>query len=127
MAFRLVSIHSGTVHLAANLSILTQLSFGSCTDTLAASDGAHHLFSYAIKGSPTGKLLLEDIYYAIESRVSSAWFMFQSRYGSLIILLVPLFPDCPSGLEGESLVNRSLAPPLNILWLPRIPSATISP
>lgn len=24
---------------------------------------------YAIKGSPTGKLLLEDIYYAIESRV----------------------------------------------------------
>ena len=25
--------------------------------------------SYAIKGSPNGKLLLEDIYYAIESRV----------------------------------------------------------
>lgn len=30
-----------------------------------------YLSSYAIKGSPTGKLLLEDIYYAIESRVSS--------------------------------------------------------
>ena len=27
------------------------------------------LRSYAIKGSPNGKLLLEDIYYAIESRV----------------------------------------------------------
>lgn len=27
------------------------------------------LFSYAIKGSPNQKLLLEDIYYAIESRV----------------------------------------------------------
>lgn len=27
------------------------------------------LLRYAIKGSPTGKLLLEDIYYAIESRV----------------------------------------------------------
>jgi hypothetical protein len=26
------------------------------------------LIRYAIKGSPTGKLLLEDIYYAIESR-----------------------------------------------------------
>ena len=29
---------------------------------------AYHLFSYAIKGSPNQKLLLEDIYYAIESR-----------------------------------------------------------
>ena len=27
------------------------------------------LLSYAIKGSPNQKLLLEDIYYAIESRV----------------------------------------------------------
>lgn len=27
--------------------------------------------SYAIKGSPNQKLLLEDIYYAIESRVGS--------------------------------------------------------
>lgn len=26
-------------------------------------------YSYAIKGSPNQKLLLEDIYYAIESRV----------------------------------------------------------
>ena len=28
------------------------------------------LIRYAIKGSPNQKLLLEDIYYAIESRVS---------------------------------------------------------
>lgn len=27
-------------------------------------------YSYAIKGAPNQKLLLEDIYYAIESRVS---------------------------------------------------------
>lgn len=31
-----------------------------------------HLFSYAIKGSPNQKLLLAEIYYAIESRVRPA-------------------------------------------------------
>lgn len=30
---------------------------------------AEYVASYAIKGSPNQKLLLEDIYYAIESRV----------------------------------------------------------
>lgn len=29
--------------------------------------------SYAIKGAPNQKLLLEDIYYAIESRVSEVY------------------------------------------------------
>lgn len=31
--------------------------------------------SYAIKGSPNQKLLLEDIYYAIESRVRASGFL----------------------------------------------------
>jgi hypothetical protein len=35
------------------------------------------LLSYAIKGSPNQKLLLEDIYYAIESRVC---IIIQSNY-----------------------------------------------
>jgi hypothetical protein len=44
--------------------------------------------SYAIKGSPNQKLLLEDIYYAIESRVCGTvrlmnavlmWFLCSSR------------------------------------------------
>lgn len=37
-------------------------------------------YSYAIKGSPNQKLLLEDIYYAIESRVSSRPFLLSSSY-----------------------------------------------
>jgi len=35
--------------------------------------------SYAIKGSPNQKLLLEDIYYAIESRVRASGFLYLSR------------------------------------------------
>ena len=35
---------------------------------------------YAIKGSPTGKLLLEDIYYAIESRVCAFFFFKRGRF-----------------------------------------------
>jgi hypothetical protein len=31
--------------------------------------------SYAIKGSPNQKLLLEDIYYAIESRVGNFYYV----------------------------------------------------
>lgn len=36
---------------------------------ISLSSNTYHLPSYAIKGSPNQKLLLEDIYYAIESRV----------------------------------------------------------
>lgn len=72
-------------HRAANHSIRIQLLFGECANSsdafvVGASRGrvrvvdclftCHDLpFRYAIKGSPTQKLLLEDIYYAIESRV----------------------------------------------------------
>jgi len=49
------------------------------------------LIRYAIKGSPTGKLLLEDIYYAIESRF-------------------PYFRTAPSGWKNSVRHNLSLNP-----------------
>jgi hypothetical protein len=58
--------------------------------------------SYAIKGSPNQKLLLEDIYYAIESRV--CWNMTFRRMTDLrnnSFKLVPLFSDCTQRLESE--------------------------
>jgi hypothetical protein len=59
------------------------------------------LFRYAIKGSPTGKLLLEDIYYAIESRVypfhPPDHILTSQRFAA-----VPLLPHRTSWLEGES-------------------------
>ena len=57
------------------------------------------LGSYAIKGSPNQKLLLEDIYYAIESRVCSE--LFVERLRSLTDVTVPnqfpYFRTAPSG------------------------------
>ncbi|TFK55889.1 hypothetical protein OE88DRAFT_1652400 [Heliocybe sulcata] len=49
------------------------------------------LIRYAIKGSPTGKLLLEDIYYAIESRF-------------------PYFRTAPAGWKNSVRHNLSLNP-----------------
>ncbi|KDQ64652.1 hypothetical protein JAAARDRAFT_28293 [Jaapia argillacea MUCL 33604] len=49
------------------------------------------LIRYAIKGSPTGKLLLEDIYYAIESRF-------------------PYFRSAPPGWKNSVRHNLSLNP-----------------
>ncbi|PFH52637.1 hypothetical protein AMATHDRAFT_56694 [Amanita thiersii Skay4041] len=49
------------------------------------------LIRYAIKGSPNGKLLLEDIYYAIESRF-------------------PYFRSAPSGWKNSVRHNLSLNP-----------------
>lgn len=63
------------VHLVANLSIRTRLSFGKhrFVDVSPHSHARIRPYllvcSYAIKGSPSQRLLLEDIYYAIESRV----------------------------------------------------------
>lgn len=54
---------------------------------------------YAIKGSPNQKLLLEDIYYAIESRVSLGGF--SSFIMTYNYQPVPLFPQCSGWLEGE--------------------------
>jgi len=51
--------------------------------------------SYAIKGSPNQKLLLEDIYYAIESRVRGPCIC-----SPLLIHAVPLFPHRAEWLEG---------------------------
>ncbi len=61
-------------HLGASHSIHTRPSFGTwCTlgDKVRAGLFTDPLLCcrYAIKGSPNQKLLLEDIYYAIESRV----------------------------------------------------------
>ena len=61
-------------HLVANLSIRTRLSFGKLMRFVDCATFSRHgihplLRSYAIKGSPNQRLLLEDIYYAIESRV----------------------------------------------------------
>jgi forkhead box protein J2/3 len=59
-----------------------------------------HLFSYAIKGSPNQKLLLEDIYYAIESRVRYAYL--SPRIVSCSVhTTVPLFQDGAQWLEGK--------------------------
>lgn len=49
------------------------------------------LIRYAIKGSPTGKLLLEDIYYAIETRF-------------------PYFKTAPAGWKNSVRHNLSLNP-----------------
>jgi len=49
------------------------------------------LIRYAIKGSPTGKLLLEDIYYAIETRF-------------------PYFKSAPAGWKNSVRHNLSLNP-----------------
>ncbi len=64
------------VHLVVNLSTRTRLLFGKrmrfVDCAIFSRHGIHsYLFmrSYAIKGSPNQRLLLEDIYYAIESRV----------------------------------------------------------
>jgi len=57
--------------------IRIQLSFGELYLAICSLSG--HILTlwvhsrYAIKGSPTGKLLLEDIYYAIESRVCTVF------------------------------------------------------
>lgn len=57
--------------------IRIRLSFGQLYLVIRSLSG--HIFirwvysRYAIKGSPTGKLLLEDIYYAIESRVCTVF------------------------------------------------------
>lgn len=58
----------------------------------------HGCHRYAIKGAPNQKLLLEDIYYAIESRVrpSTEWYEFLM----LTRGQVPIFSNCTSGLEG---------------------------
>lgn len=51
---------------------LTGLSFGGLVLLVGSVSWSCLTYSharYAIKGSPTQKLLLEDIYYAIESRV----------------------------------------------------------
>jgi forkhead box protein J2/3 len=50
----------------------TLIRFVSLITHIKLSECSRYSYSYAIKGSPTGKLLLEDIYYAIESRVGSA-------------------------------------------------------
>lgn len=57
------------------------------------------LFSHAIKGSPNQKLLLADIYYAIESRAR--------RIPRLRLAIsfppVPLFQNSPQRVEGTLL------------------------
>jgi len=57
---------------------------------------------YAIKGSPNQKLLLEDIYYAIESRVRSGFLTYLriSRMTDAPHYTVPLLSVCPIWLEG---------------------------
>lgn len=59
--------------LVANRFTLTQRLSGELWFDQARSPANADLqlmFRYAIKGAPNQKLLLEDIYYAIESRVS---------------------------------------------------------
>jgi hypothetical protein len=70
-ACRLISTLCVMGRLEASHSTLTPLSFG-IEMPLLRSNGVYVTdiaIRYAIKGSPAGKLLLEDIYYAIESRV----------------------------------------------------------
>lgn len=54
-----------------------------------------HLSSYAIKGSPNQKLLLEDIYYAIESRVRYAFCGCELATNLSCFPIVPLLQDRP--------------------------------
>ena len=57
---------------------------------------------YAIKGSPNQKLLLEDIYYAIESRVRPADTSYP-QVANKCLHVVPLFPNRARRVEGEPL------------------------
>lgn len=60
--------------------------------------------SYAIKGSPNQKLLLEDIYYAIESRVRRMSLPEAAAH----IPPVSVFQDGAQRLEGEVTSDLSL-------------------
>jgi hypothetical protein len=70
-ACRLISTLCVMDPLEASRSTLIPLSFGMDMPLLRFNGvhGTDTAIRYAIKGSPAGKLLLEDIYYAIESRV----------------------------------------------------------
>lgn len=74
-------------------------------------------FSYAIKGAPNQKLLLEDIYYAIESRVS----LFYPTLPPQTMTsppLVPLFSNGSPWLEGEHSTSRHFL--CTVLNLPQL-------
>jgi hypothetical protein len=62
-----------------------------------------HIFtrSYAIKGSPNQKLLLEDIYYAIESRVWAFNLWYENTLNHATFILVSLFPYRTIWVEGK--------------------------
>lgn len=96
-------------HLGASLSIHTQPSFGTWC-ALDSEPGAC-LFTepslccrYAIKGSPNQKLLLEDIYYAIESRVRIL-FRFPFTSSATHTKTVPILQDRPTRMEGTLLLS----------------------
>jgi hypothetical protein len=67
------------VHQEVSRSTRIRPSFGKLVRVCWLSSVSHRVYphpfaySYAIKGSPNQKLLLEDIYYAIESRVCGSY------------------------------------------------------
>ena len=65
-------------------------------------------FRYAIKGSPKQKLLLEDIYYAIESRVRVC---FSATFVDRVIhqRAVPILQDGATRVEGEPVFLNPLS------------------
>lgn len=106
----LTSTPSEMAHRAPSLSIPTLLSFGMYHPALHPSfapppPSRHHhvlttVLSYAIKGSPNQKLLLEDIYYAIESRVSVQAPPYRPTPPCLTFPPVSVFQNCSQWLEG---------------------------
>lgn len=56
---------------------------------------------YAIKGSPNQKLLLEDIYYAIESRVCHHTTIALNAFSFTRSSSVSIFQGCTKRLEGQ--------------------------
>ena len=71
--------------------------YGHTNARFTDSPDGHATLRYAIKGAPNQKLLLEDIYYAIESRVraQTAICLFVAYVAS-----VPILPNSSSWLEG---------------------------